>query len=52
MDQMMGNLFYRGVQPNLINDMDFFEMKEWNRWHEVMAKQTDKVTKELSKIGK
>lgn len=45
---MMGNLFYRQVQPNVINDMDFFEMKEWNKWHELMAKETVKINKDLN----
>lgn len=38
MHQYMGNLFYRGVCPSVINNMDFFEMKYWNEWHKVMAK--------------
>lgn len=39
----MGNLFYRGVDPESINNMDFFEMAEWNKWHERMEKTTSKI---------
>lgn len=49
MDQFMGNLFFRGVQTNLINDMDYFEMREWNKWHDRMNKQTDKTVREINK---
>lgn len=37
MDQMMGNLFYRGVQPSEIKAMDYREMKYWNTWHDRIA---------------
>jgi len=38
MDQMMGNLFFRGVNPEEIENMTYRRMKYWNRWHEIMAK--------------
>lgn len=47
MDQMMGNLFYRGVPTESINDMSFFEMKEWNRWHEKIADANVKAADKL-----
>jgi len=34
---MMGNLFYRGASTSDINEMDYFEMREWNHWHELMS---------------
>ena len=42
MNQIMGNLFFRKVQPNIINNMDFFEMKYWNKWHETMAEAEER----------
>lgn len=45
----MGNLFFRGQSAEVINNMDFFEMREWNKWHERMNKETDKVTREINK---
>ncbi len=35
---MMGNLFYRGARTVDINEMDYFEMKDWNHWHDLMSK--------------
>lgn len=32
---------YRNIPTTAINDMDYFEMREWNKCHELMA-QTDK----------
>ena len=44
---MAGDLFYRGVQPDSINNMDYIEMKYWHEWHKKIekeyAKQTDGV---------
>lgn len=37
--QMMGNLFYRRVAPSEIKSMGYKEMKYWNDWHELMAKE-------------
>lgn len=31
---------YRGVATTAINDMDYFEMREWNKNHELMNKAT------------
>lgn len=33
---MMGNLFYRQVQPSEIKAMKYPELKYWNNWHELM----------------
>lgn len=52
MDQYMGNLFYRGVCPSVINEMSFFEMKEWNKWHERIAEQERKTAEEMKSGGK
>ena len=35
---MMGNLFYRGVSPDEIEEMTYKHMKYWNGWHEVFVK--------------
>lgn len=35
---MMGNLFYRGVCPSIIEKMGYLKLKYWNKWHEIMAK--------------
>ena len=35
---MMGNLFYRRVQPSEIKQMDYSELIYWNEWHEIIAK--------------
>ncbi len=40
MHQWMGNLFYRRVPPSEISAMPYVEMKYWNEWHEIMAKET------------
>lgn len=37
-DQMMGNLFFRQVNPSEINGMEYHELKYWNDWHEAMNK--------------
>ena len=39
LDQMLGNLFYRGVQPHRLNEMFFSELKYWNEWHKVIEKK-------------
>ena len=38
MDQMIGNLFYRGVTVTELKGMGYRELKYWNQWHELMAK--------------
>jgi len=42
---MMGNLFYRGVSTVEINNMSYFEMKDWNNWHEIIADAQTKAVK-------
>jgi len=44
----MGNLFYRGVQPSEIKKMEYWEMKYWNKWHEIMAKKEESLSRGLS----
>lgn len=41
--QMMGNLFYRRVQPSEIEGMTFSTMAYWNEWHEILAKAEKEV---------
>ena len=36
---MMGNLFYRKVPPSEIKAMGYSELKYWNEWHELIAKE-------------
>jgi len=43
MDQMMGNLFFRGVTPDEIENMTYRRMKYWNRWHEIMTEAERKA---------
>jgi hypothetical protein len=52
MDQMMGNMFYRGVQPCEIKKMQYWEMSYWNKWHESMANAELKAAKNLKEKGK
>lgn len=40
---MMGNLFYRKVSPAEIRKMDFQEMEYWNKWHERISKEWEKI---------
>jgi hypothetical protein len=52
MNQMMGNLFYRGVSPSEIEAMPFWKMKYWNQWHEIMQKaDEDEIKKAKAKNG-
>jgi len=39
----MGNLFYRGQQITVIRSLKYSEMKYWNGWHEIMAKEESKA---------
>jgi len=41
--QFMGNLFYRGQQITVIRSLKYSEMKYWNGWHEIMAKEESKA---------
>lgn len=34
----MGNLFYRGADPQAIEAMSYSRLRYWSRWHEVIAK--------------
>ncbi len=43
--QLMGNLFYRRQQIQVIYDMTFSEMKMWNEWHEIMVKEEERQIK-------
>jgi len=43
---MMGNLFYRRVQPSEIKEMSYEELRYWDGWHALMAKaERDSVRK-------
>lgn len=46
---MMGNLFYRGVQPSEIKAMGYSEMKFWNDFHDLMVEAEQK---EIAKAEK
>jgi rRNA maturation endonuclease Nob1 len=39
----MGNLFYRGQPINVIQNMRFAELREWNYWHDLMANEESKI---------
>jgi hypothetical protein len=41
--QWMGNLFYRRQQISEIKKLRFAEMREWNKWHEIMIQQEKKI---------
>ncbi len=47
--QWMGNLFYRKQPISEIKKLRFAEMREWNRWHEVMVKAEKKNISEIEK---
>jgi hypothetical protein len=38
----MGNLFFRGQHIEEIKKLRYAELKEWNIWHELMAKEEQK----------
>jgi hypothetical protein len=40
--QWMGNLFFRGQHIEEIKKLRYAELKEWNIWHELMAKEERK----------
>jgi hypothetical protein len=46
----MGNLFYRGQPISEIKKLRFAEMREWNKWHELIANEETKVSNEIGKI--
>ena len=48
MSQMMGNLFYRRQQIDVIRSLGFAEMKYWNNWHELMSKEEEKIVKKAN----
>jgi len=48
-NQMMGNLFYRGVAPFEIEGMGFKQMQYWDGWHKVMAKEEKDAAERLRK---
>ncbi|MHA1288292.1 MAG: hypothetical protein ACTSPB_12885 [Candidatus Thorarchaeota archaeon] len=35
---MLGNLFYRGITPHELKEMEYPELKYWNDWHKVLIK--------------
>jgi hypothetical protein len=37
-DQMIGNLFYRGTQPSEIERMSYMDLVYYNEWHKIMVK--------------
>ena len=48
----MGNLFSRKQPISEIKKLRFAEMREWNEWHELMAKEEKRITDEINKKGK
>jgi hypothetical protein len=40
-------LFSRNQPISDIYALSYFELKEWNEWHEIMAEQERKMTKNL-----
>lgn len=46
--QWAGNLFSRNQSISDIYALSYFELKEWNEWHEIMAEQERKMTKNLN----
>lgn len=53
-DQYIGNLFYKGVQPSEINAMTYTEMRYFNGWCEVYVEaEKDYIRKtEIRNKGK
>lgn len=49
MHQMVGNLFYRGVQPSEIANLDYNNMKSYNEWHEKMIEAEKEAYKKVNK---
>lgn len=44
--QWMGNLFYRKQPISEIKKLRFSELREWNKWHEIMVNEEKKYIKE------
>jgi len=45
-DQWIGNLFYRSVQPSELEKLSYSKMKYFNDWHKVIEKaEKDSVPK-------
>lgn len=47
--QLMGNIFYRGVTPQEIKEMDYKELKYWSEWHNVFCKEESKDIEKVIK---
>jgi hypothetical protein len=43
----MGNLFSRQQPIDVLTRLRFAELREWNIWHELMAKEELKATEKL-----
>jgi hypothetical protein len=48
-NQWLGNLFYRKVSPTELQNMNYHELKYWNSWHEILAKEEKKAVESLKK---
>ena len=45
--EMTYNLMYRGQQIPVIRSLKYSEMKYWNGWHEIMAKEERSASERL-----
>ena len=45
----MGNLFFRKQSIEVIKNLRYADMKEWNEWHELMVKEEQKYIKDAKK---
>jgi hypothetical protein len=51
MEQFMGNLFFRRVQPSEIEAMTYGKMKYWNEWHKRMEAAEIAAIEKGKKVG-
>ena len=50
-DQWLGNLFFRGVNPQEIESMPFHRLKYWSSWCEKMTQAEKNATEKLKNRG-
>ena len=50
-DQWVGNLFYRRVQPPIISAMEYSELEFWSEWHDRIEKQVEDSVKDAKGGG-
>ena len=47
LDQMLGDLFYRHVQPDVLEKMNYTRLRYWHEWHKILHKEEKKLADDL-----